>query len=402
MSDSISRTHPSLFSSGVRIYDGPRSYSESDYSFLDRSVGTVPERVRGVLDEWYRELPTEAQESVGNRFRSWDPGQHLGALWELYLHAALFRLDYDIDLDIGSEDPGFRRPDFLVSNHAESAFYLEATAVLGAEVLGDHSSRSRTAALKEAINRVNAPGFFVLVDVVSCGQGTPGRRQVTNPLQRWLDGQDPDVVLAAYEAGGELPQTRLRFDGWEVRCTATPVSTEHRDDPDHHVLGSYSEGMAILDDAKPLRRNLKHKAGHYGRLDRPYVVAVLCAGDFADDRDVADALLGSTAIRYHPMTGGVHAVREPDGFWHGPKGAQNRGVSAVITAAQLSASAITTTEPTVWLNPWASRALATSLPWRTHRISEDGDIETIDPTRTAAQLFHLDPRWPIDPPMAAA
>jgi hypothetical protein len=402
MSDSIAQTHTSLFSSMVRIYDGPRSHTESDYAFLDRSARTVPERVRGVLEEWYRELPAEARDSIGNRFRSSDPGHHLGALWELYMHAALFRLDYDIDLDIGSEDPGYRRPDFLVSDHAAPVFYLEATAVLGAEVLGDHSSRSRTAALKEAINRVKAPGFFVLVDVVCCGHGTPGRRHVTDPLQRWLDREDPDAVLATYEARGELPSTRLQFDGWDVQCEATPVSIEHRDDPDHRVLGSYSEGIAILDDAKPLRRNLKHKAGHYGQLNRPYIVALLCAGDFADDRDIADALLGSTAIHYHPMTGEVGTARQPDGFWHGPKGPQNRGVSAVITAAQLNASAITATEPTVWLNPWASRALTDTLPWRTQRISTDGHFETIEATRTAAQLFDLAPRWPIDPPMAAA
>ncbi len=143
---------------------------------------------------------------------------------------------------------------------------------------------------------------------------------------------------------------------------ASPISPEHRGSPDHRVIGSYSEGFAALDDATTLRRKLKRKAGRYGALELPYVVALLCAGDFADDKDIADALLGATAIQYNPTTLETRTVRQPDGFWHGPSGPQNTSVSAVVTIPQLSSWSITAVEPTVWLNPWAARSFTAALP----------------------------------------
>ena len=383
----------SLFSTGLRTSQEPKGHSESDYAFLDRSARIPSERVRELLDEWYSQLPNEARASIRVRFADADPGHHLGALWELYLHETFRRLRCEVDLDIGREDPDHPRPDFLLAQGGVR-FFLEATAALGASVLGDQSSQARAAALKEAIERVKAPNFFVGVDVSACGERTPGRRELTAPIQQWLDGLDPDAVIVAYATTSDVPRKALSFDGWEVELKAFPVSPEHRDSPDHRVIGSYSEGFATLDDAAPLRRKLKRKAGRYGALELPYVVALLCAGDFADDKDIADALLGTTAIQYNPSTLATRTVRQPDGFWHGPNGPQNTSVSAVVTVPQLSSWSITAVEPTVWLNPWAARPLTAALPWRTHNIATDGHINTSEATRTPADLFELPQRWP--------
>ena len=339
----------SLFSTGLRTSQEPKGHSESDYAFLDRSARIPSERVRELLDEWYSQLPNEARASIRVRFADADPGHHLGALWELYLHETFRRLRCEVDLDIGREDPDHPRPDFLLAQGGVR-FFLEATAALGASVLGDQSSQARAAALKEAIERVKAPNFFVGVDVSACGERTPGRRELTAPIQQWLDGLDPDAVIVAYATTSDVPRKALSFDGWEVELKAFPVSPEHRDSPDHRVIGSYSEGFATLDDAAPLRRKLKRKAGRYGALELPYVVALLCAGDFADDKDIADALLGTTAIQYNPSTLATRTVRQPDGFWHGPNGPQNTSVSAVVTVPQLCGVARPARNPPLKLN----------------------------------------------------
>jgi hypothetical protein len=282
----------SLFSASDRTWNGPQRHSQSAYDFLDRSARQPCARVRELLDDWYSHLPLEAKASIRVRFGDAHPGPHLGALWELYLHEASSRLDYEVDLDIGRENPENRRPDFLLASRGER-FYLEATAALGASVLGDQASHALAAALREAIERVKAPNFFLGVDVDACGKNTPGRRDVTEPLQRWVDELDPDRVIADYETTNDVPRKVLSFDGWEVKCKAFPVSPEHRDAPDHRVIGTYSEGFAALDDAKPLRRKLKRKAGLYGKLDLPFAVALLCGGAFADDKDIADAQHGN-------------------------------------------------------------------------------------------------------------
>ncbi len=383
----------SLFSASDRASHEPKGHSESAYAFLDRSARIPCARARDLLDGWYSELPAQARASIRVRFADADPGHHLGALWELYLHETFRRLDYEVDLDVGREDPGHPRPDFLLAQDGKE-FYLEATAALGASVLGDQSSQARAAALREAVERVRAPSFFIGIDIGACGENTPGRRAVTDPLQQWVDGLDADAVIAAHQTTHDVPRKVLSFDGWEVECKAFPVSPEHRDAPDHRVVGAYSEGFAALDDATPLRRKLKRKASRYDALELPYVVALLCAGDFAEDKDIVDALLGTTAIQFDRSTLKIRGVRQPDGFWHGPNGPQNTTVSAVVTIPQLSWSSIAAVVPTVWLNPWAARPLTAALPWRTHEIAKNGRISTREATLAPVDLFELPPRWP--------
>jgi hypothetical protein len=79
------------------------------------------------------------------------------------------------------------------------------------------------------------------------------------------------------------------------------------------VLGGYTDGFAAIDDVTPLRRKLEKKADHYGELDRPYAITALYAGDFADEEDIANALLGTAAIQFETVTMRSHGVRLPDG-----------------------------------------------------------------------------------------
>ncbi len=387
----------SLFSTEERTHLDHMRHTESEYEFLDRSAREPVAKIRDVLDGWYQHLPVAARASIRNRFGSGDLGHHRGALMELYLHEATRRLGLEIDIDIGAEDRERRRPDFLLGE-AGPGFFLEATAVLGASVVGDEAAAARVAAFKEAVERVEAPDWFIGLDVDEVGERTPGRRRVSEPIARWLGGLDPDVESARLESStAEDPATlALSFDGWRVDCMAFPVSAEHRGEPGHRVLGSHTEGVGPLDDATPLRRKLKTKARHYGRLDLPFVIAVLCAGDFAEDKDVADALFGTTMLRLDPATGRVQTVRNRDeAFWLSPAGPINTGVSAVVTIPRLSTSAIAVSEPTVWLNPWAAKPLTTELPWRT--ISTDGgEVQVREASRSAAEIFDLPAGWPFE------
>ena len=221
----------------------------------------------------------------------------------------------------------------------------------------------------------------------------PGREQITAPIEAWLATLNPDVVLRS--ARESVPSRQIEFDGWDISLWAYPVSPEHRGKADHQVLGSHSEGMSVLEDAVPIRSKLKKKASRYGDMDRPYLVGLLCAGDFADDCDIAAALLGKTLLRFHVASGHAEPVREPDGFWWGPKGPQNTRVSGVLTVPQLNCGSITSVEPTLWLSPWAQRPFTISMPWRTQRITTCGHFELTEATRRAADIL---PKlaWPLE------
>lgn len=305
----------SLFGAGPRTWLGRKRHIESEYTFLDRSGREGLARGRYLLDQWYGELPVAAKASIRAPFGEDAVAPHREALWELYLHEAYRRLGFEIDLDIGREDPDQRRPDFLLAG-SRGTFHLEATAALGASVLGDSRSNKLAAVLRERIEEVDSRNFFVGVDLKAVGSSTPAPRDVIDVLDRWIAPLDPDEVLAAHAAGKGLPTTRLSFSGWEVECNAIPVGPDHRDDPEHVVLGTYGEGFNVIDDARPLRRKLKDKATHYGELEHPYVIALLCAGDFAEDTDIADALFGSMSLMIDARTGEAAPYREQDALWH--------------------------------------------------------------------------------------
>jgi hypothetical protein len=106
---------------------------------------------------------------------------------------------------------------------------------------------------------------------------------------------------ARFEFGKRLSAECRRLGSATYCLSESAEPDDARADVDT-VLGRRNEDFAALDDATPLRRKLKRKAGRYGALELPNIVALLCAGDFADDKDIADALLGTTAIQYNPST----------------------------------------------------------------------------------------------------
>jgi hypothetical protein len=206
------------------------------------------------------------------------------------------------------------------------------------------------------------------------------------------------------DAGGAPPALLIEGDGWRVLIEATGKLRELRDDPDASVIGSREEGsddhghglMRTLDDVTPLTRVLRKKAGHgYEIADRPFVIAVLCAGDFVDEHDIAQALFGPIEYRVSMQTDRTTGHYLPGGLWHDRRGPRNRHVSAVLTASNLTPSGIAAVEPCLWLNPAASRPLdPLSLPWRRWEIDSTGRPIEQAPTSSAAGIFGLPPRWP--------
>lgn len=112
-------------------------------------------------------------------------------------------------------------------------------------------------------------------DVIEYGASRSSKRDVVAPLERWLGELDPDYPLEA-ERRGAPPRARvLEFAGRRIRVEAMPLKPEHRGHAGQGILGNTGEGIGKLDDVSPILRKLKRKAHHYGKLDRPFVIALL-------------------------------------------------------------------------------------------------------------------------------
>lgn len=393
----------SLFSAERRPVGREDRWLQTDYQRLDRAIGEIPDRVRGLMDEWYARLPEHSRAEIRQRFTETSTGAHLGAFWELYLHESGCRLGFDVDIDVGRDHAG-RRPDLLLSKGSDS-FFIEATVALGDGVIR-RDQRARADQLYAAIDRVNNRDFLVHTSLERVGDGTPGRKIVTAPVDRWLATLDPDVVRRGADAVGAAPAMLIDEGGWRVRLEATGKKPELRGDPDMGVIGSRVEGFADdpdgedllpeIDDITPLTRVLLKKAGHgYAVGDRPFMIAVLCAGEFIDDHDIAQALFGRIEYTVSMSSDRAAGRLLPGGLWHEGAGPRYTEVSAVLTASNLSPPSVAAVEPCLWLNPAAAHPIETaSLPWRQYEIAPPGRLEEHPAKSPAADLFGLSPQWP--------
>lgn len=387
----------SLFSSGPRPDTGPAPYAWSAYRMLDRSHFQRSAETRRELDDWFSRLPPKAAAQIAERFRKDNNDiDHLGAFLELYVHELGLRMGAEVDIDVGNDETDDRRPDFLM-RWGDLKVYVEATAIAGNDV---NSARDQhhLDQLYDAINAVTAPRFFVGVEVLKRGRSTPPCRRLTAKVQRWLDQLDPNVVLADTAREPDNPhKTVIQLGKWAVRLQASAIKDDGHLFPHHRVIGTRFDGAGFIDDLTPLRHKIKKKAGHYGQLDKPYVLVALAAGTFVDDRDVEHALFGPIGYRYDLDQQRVVGERQRNGAWMRDRGPVNTRLSGVLTLVNLSPTAVCAVEPTFWANPWAKRPLPDPGPWRRIEASPTGRTVEHDRTQTIAKLFDLPQRWPTAP-----
>jgi hypothetical protein len=392
----------SLFSPGVRTA-GPVRYRGSEFEHLDNTAGEVADRARALMEHWFLRVPASAQPQIRERFRSAAARTHRGAFFELYVHELATRLGYDVTVDIGNDATSERRPDFRLRRDITD-FQIEATTITGDDIVGP-GNRARVQQLYDAIDSLENREFLVGVALREVGPRTPGRKLVAK-IDRWLAELDPDDPPAVADDRAAR-ESRIEHDGWIVDVEAIAIRADLRGRDDFGGIGARTEGfesgerghieMRKLEDAEPIAKALRSKAGHGYELDnKPFVIAALCAGTFAVEEDVAEALLGPVVHRI-PFDGGPsRGEYQGGGLWLDDRcEPRNTRVSAVLTVFDLRPTGCAVVKPILWTNPWARHPLPDdALPWSRYEIQRDGRIVTHDATATPAAVLGLHPRWP--------
>jgi hypothetical protein len=147
-----------------------------------------------------------------------------------------------------------------------------------------------------------------------------------------------------------------------------------------------------VEDEKPLRNALRHKASRYKRLDAPYLVAVgeepFSPLDVQDHR--TEALYGSSAVVVDGPPAG-RPVRLSDGFWRRGRTWRHMRVSGVLFLASLRPWTTLETVPELWLNPAAVLPVPGFLPyWRVQRVdilAGEGRLRTGLPAVSPASFW---------------
>jgi len=349
-----------LFDEMDQDYTGPALYAEPMFNYLNRCVRLECKRIRNLLEQWFKNFPSEFQNELRTRFRSKDDRQHLAAFFELYLHELLSKSGFSVEIHPVVNNKA-THPDFKVLKDGKPLFYLEATlAALSDE---DTSAKTRENQVYDALNRTKSPNFFIGVKVHGASTTNPPGAKMRRFLERKLSKLDPDMIAKQFEQGDfeTLPRWEWKHDDWQITFFPIPKKPEARGKPGVRPIGIQMYDVKLITPHIGIKKAIQDKATKYGELDLPYIVAINVMDEFgADDIDISNALFGEEQVtiifRGNELIG-QRPGRKPNGAWYGPKGPQNKRVSAVLIAVNLNPWKIAKVTPVLWHNPWANYPL---------------------------------------------
>lgn len=366
----------------------PASHLVSQFDYLNSSGRAEAAAVRDLIDAWLADYPEPNRAEMIRRLRSRENILHRSAFFELLVHALLLRQGFTI-VEIEPQLANGRAPDFLVEAPDGSRFYLEATLASGVDNVAAGADRRMREAL-QAIDDVASPDFFLHLH----SRGTPsqpiGTRRLRNAVQRFVDGLDYDAAVRADEAG-QAPGPIWQYDEHGAHFMIQPIPKNTRRAGGRAIGGRMVPG-GIVHPEVAIKSAVEGKAGRYGNVDLPLVIAVNALEEFAGIDDAIDALFGTTMVMV-PENGEPRPGRNPDGAWRGPAGPVYTRSSGVLFVERLSAWSVGQRSLHLIRNPWARNPLP-DLPL---------DVEVRDvvegrlvsrPGQSLAQIFGLPDGWP--------
>ena len=375
---------------------GPRGYSEPCFTYLNRSGRPAAHRIRSLLERWFEEFPESGKKELWRRFRSSNDQEHLSAFFELYCHALVRAQGHVAVYHPSGRTENSAQPDFLVKADGEPRFYMECT--LAADPSFDAGEKARLNRLIDELNdKLESPNFFVHIFVDTMGKSSAPSSKIGRFLERELTKFDPDVVAEEARKLGWKAWPCLLWSaaGWALEFYLIPKSPEARERKDLRPIGGMSSGLERVDSRRPLLNALKSKSTRYGQLGLPFIIAINSLELTLTDRDIAQALFGTLWFLIDPDSD--RPIRAPDGFWLGPKGPQNRRVSAVLIAADLTPWTNAERSPVLWHNPYATNPLGPEL-WKGPQMIPNPETHSMEPQkgREAFSLLGLSPSWPTE------
>tara|TARA_B110001454_G_scaffold218866_1_gene248324 strand:- start:1911 stop:3080 length:1170 start_codon:yes stop_codon:yes gene_type:complete len=366
----------------------PASHLVGQFDYLNNSGRPEAEAVRKLIDVWLADYPATHRPEMIRRIRSRDNVLHRSAVFELLLHALLLKQGFVIE-EIEPRLANGKAPDFLVAAPDGTRFYLEATLASGMDNVAAGADLRMREAL-QAIDQVNSPDFFLHLHT----RGTPtrpiGTRRLREAVQSFVDGLDYDVEARAGEEG-RTTRSVWQHEEHGAHFMIQPVPKNTRRQGGRAIGGRILPGGVIYPEVA-IKSAVEGKAGRYGEIDLPLVVAVNALEEFAGVRDAVDALFGTTMVVV-PEAGEPRHGRNPNGAWRGPGGPVYTRCSGVLFVERLSAWSVGQRSLTLILNPWARNPLG-DLPFgvEVRRVIE-GHLTT-EEGQSLREIFDLPEGWP--------
>jgi len=389
-----------LFDDIERPDEGPASYAESKFGYLNRTGRPEAGRVRENLENWFSHYPQHQRAEFRSRFRSPNNHQHLAAFFELALHELLIRLGHGVEIHPASNGATAKRPDFLVTSGSGDRFYMEAVLATD-QTDQEAAANARLATLRDLLNRMDSPNFFVGFEQ----GGTPKTSFPANKIQAFLEQKlsalDPDEVAAAFASGGirSLPHWPYDHDGCIVTFFPIPKSAGKRGKAGVRPVGMQMESPHWIEPELAIRNAITKKARRYGKLDLPYIIAVDAIGDHVEHSDIMEALFGKETTIVSRTASGfkMQPSRIPDGAWRSKTAPRYTTVSAMLLFHPLFPHSLCHTDVRLYHHPWARLPYSGELARLPQAIPrrETNKMESIE-GESLTSIFELTANWPYN------
>lgn len=324
--------------------------------------------------------PTDERDALIARLRSGNDSVHRSAVLELVLHEWVIRQGHTVLALEPELDHTTKRPDFLVAAPDGTEYYLEATA--------RNADDDYLADVKDAIDAIDSP---VYLDVSIKGQPsqTLSARKVSQKISAFI--ADVDFTADRKDWGV------LTFEEHDARFRIRPLSLKSEKNRQARTIGLYSTGAGIVASTGDLERVLKTKAGRYGRLTKPYIVATTSDDFMTGLYELTASLYGTEAVAFsiiNPADPG-RLIRNPDGIWRGrPDVWTNTGLSGVLHIPSLSMTMLARRHPLLLLHPEPRHSVRAD--WflaETHGFA-DQQILKLKDGQSLGDVLGLPENWP--------
>ena len=225
---------------------------------------------------WLQEVREPYRTQWDKRLRSNDGHPYFSVVLELFLHHWFVSRDWDIVIE--PELPDTRNhPDFLV-RRGDSRVIVEAKVLLDAE--NEAEQDARLMQLADEVGR--KIGCTVHVHPLSELPPSLPYKRIAVQIER--NAQGAELAREFVISGEHQGHT------YELEVLVLDVLG---DEPAPTGVGVVTGQAALSTTGSRLRVAIQEKAGKYGALDTPFVIAVWPAGfDYVQDSDDWDALLG--------------------------------------------------------------------------------------------------------------
>jgi hypothetical protein len=394
-------TMQSIFDNVERSETRPQYFSESSFAYYNATARPGFAAIREFIERWYSEFPDSAKTDIFGRMRSGKDTDFLSAFFELYLSQLCKRSGFELAAYPGMEAHSRKKhPDFLVLRDGKPAFFVEGT--LAQEPQSTRAAKRRLAQLEDAINHLHCPDFWLWLDISGVADGNIPVGKIKKRMQKWLDTLNADGVTEEVRAKGEegFPKCSENCGRLAFTITARPKGHDIRDKPNVRPLAAVLPDVLFECDAHDdVRQAVVRKAGYYGDLELPYILAIDVINEFLDFDDILDGLFGRRTVQVWRGPQGVTSrqlTRAANGAWTAGRRASNTLVSAVLVANNLIPTTLAVETPLLVHNPWAKNPLPRDI-WRLPQKSVDLiSTKLIDHAGVEArEILGVPERWPI-------